>query len=176
MSDLLIAYFSRRHENYMNGTIRDLDTGNTKAVALQLAKESGADLFEITPVNPYSPQYSICIEEAKRDLMEQRRPKLLYSIDNLKDYRIVLLGYPNYWGTMPVHVMTWLEQSDLSGKMIIPFCTHEGSGMGSSLEDLKRLCPDSDIRNGVPIRGSQAMTCELERSRIMSALSLEKLR
>lgn len=145
----LIAYFSRANQNYVNGVIKNLDIGNTQIAAEILQKQTGADIFKIDPVVSYSHDYSECIEEAKADQRRDARPELKAYPDSLDEYDTIYLGYPNYWGTMPMAVFTFLEKYDFSGKTIKPFCTHEGSGMGSSERDLKRICPTAKIEKRV---------------------------
>ena len=152
----LIAYFSRANQNYVNGVIKNLDIGNTQIAAEILQKQTGADIFKIDPVVSYSHDYSECIEEAKADQRRDARPELKAYPDSLDEYDTIYLGYPNYWGTMPMAVFTFLEKYDFSGKTIKPFCTHEGSGMGSSEIDLKRICPTAKIEKGLAIRGGSA--------------------
>ncbi len=152
----LIAYFSRANQNYVNGVIKNLDIGNTQIAAEILQKQTGADIFKIDPVVSYSHDYSECIEEAKADQRRDARPELKAYPDSLDEYDTIYLGYPNYWGTMPMAVFTFLEKYDFSGKTIKPFCTHEGSGMGSSEIDLKRICPTAKIEKGWAIRGGSA--------------------
>ena len=150
----IILYFSRNRNNYVNGSIQDLSVGNTEVAAKIIQSITGAELFKIEPVIPYSADYSECIEQAKNDLRREARPELKAYPNDLNGYDTIYLGYPNYWGTMPVAVFSILEKYDLSGKTILPFCTHEGSGMGRSEADLKRLCPGAVIQNGLAIRGA----------------------
>lgn len=152
----LIAYFSRRGNNYVNGEIKNLSVGNTEIAATLIHDATGADLFQIEPVVPYSMDYSECIEEAKQDQRRDARPELKAWPESLDRYDTIYLGYPNYWGTMPMAVFTFLERFDFSGKIIKPFCTHEGSGMGNSEKDIKRLCPTVMVEQGLAIHGADA--------------------
>lgn len=152
---ILIAYFSRKGKNYVGGNIEDLPVGNTEVAAKIIEKlVPKSDLFVIDPVKKYSPDYNTCTNEAKDELRSNARPELTAYLDNLDDYETVILGYPNWWGTMPMPVWTFLEKYDLSGKTIIPLCTHEGSGMGHSENDIKKLCPAARVEKGLAIRGS----------------------
>lgn len=155
MADL-IAYFSRRDENYVNGMVKSLDIGNTEAAAGIIKELTGAELFRIEPVQEYSKNYNQCITQAQADQKRDARPKLKVYPESVKPYDMIYLGYPNYWGTMPMAVFTFLEYFDFSGKIIRPFCTHEGSGMGSSVKDIKRLCPGAVVDPGLAIRGGSA--------------------
>ncbi|HEX2947025.1 MAG TPA: flavodoxin [Clostridia bacterium] len=150
---ILIAYFSRSGNNYVNGGIMNLTVGNTELAAKKIKEIEGGDLFKINPVKKYPADYHICAEEAQNELRANARPELAEKLDSIDGYDTVILGYPNWWGTMPMPVWTFLEQYDFSGKTILPLCTHEGSGMGKSEADIHKLCPRSDIKKGLAIRG-----------------------
>ena len=156
MAKTLIAYFSRADENYFGGAMRYVKVGNTEIACGILKELIEADAFKIEMKEPYSPVYMTCIEEAKRDLRAKARPELVSMPDSIDEYDTVVLAYPNYWGTMPMAVFTFLENFDFSGKTILPLCTNEGSGMGGSERDIKRTCPGATIKNGLSITGSQA--------------------
>ena len=152
---ILIAYYSRAGENYFGGSYRRIPVGNTRRVAEQLASLTGGDLLELRQAHPYSDDYRTCVAQARADWQQSVRPELLGLPKDLSGYDRIYLGYPNYWGTMPAPVFSFLEQSDLSGKEIWPFCTHEDGGFGHSLEDLKRVCPASVIADRLSIRGAE---------------------
>ena len=156
MAKTLIAFFSRADENYFGGAMRYVKVGNTEIVAGIMKELTGADTFKIEKKNPYSPVYMICIDEAKRDLRDNARPELTSYIDSIDGYDTIILGYPNYWGTVPMAVTTFLEKYDFSGKTVLPFCTNEGSGMGSSERDVKKYAKGADVKKGLSITGSQA--------------------
>ena len=156
MGKNLIVYFSHTGENYVNGAIKNLTKGNTEIVAEMINDEIGGDLFEIVPLHDYNYDYYKCIDEAKRELNKNARPEIKECTLNIADYDTVYLGYPNWWGTCPMCVFTFLEQYDFTGKRIAPFCTNEGSGMGSSEGDIKRLCKGANILKGLPIHGAEA--------------------
>ena len=151
----IILYFSRAGENYISGSIQNLAKGNTETAAEMIHELTGAPLFQIEPVSRYSSNYSECIEQAKNDQKRDARPELISYPKNLEQYDAVYLGYPNYWGTLPMPVFTLLEKSDFAGKTIYPFCTHEGSGMGCSEADIKRLCPGAFVRQGLALQGGR---------------------
>ena len=155
----LIAYFSRKGQNYWDGSIKDLKKGNTEVVAEYIRKAVGGDLFEIETVKAYDKDYYGCTAEAKKELYENARPELK-SYKDVGGYDVIFVGYPNWWGTMPTAVFGFLERCDLRGKIIAPFCTNEGSGMGSSERDLKRICVGATIEKGLPIRGCEAADSE----------------
>ncbi len=149
----LIAYFSRAHENYVSGAIRNLKVGNTEVAARMIQQLTGAALFSIEPVQPYSPDYNQCIAQAQADQRRDARPELKAYPEGLEKYDTIYLAYPNYWSTMPMAVFTFLEHFDFMGKTILPLCTHEGSGMGNSLQDIRRLCPRATVMEGLALLG-----------------------
>ena len=149
----LIAFFSRGDENYVNGMIKTLEVGNTAVAADFIQEITGADLFQIQPMQAYSKDYNECIEQAQADQKRNARPELKCYPESFDRYDTIYLGYPNYWGTMPMAVFTFLEHFDFNGKVIRPFCTHEGSGMGSSVRDIKKLCPNAEVKAGMAIHG-----------------------
>ena len=149
----LIAYFSRRGENYVSGKLKELSVGNTEVAAGMLQQLTGADLFQLEPVHEYPKSYNACIDEAQADQLRDARPELKRYPESLDGYDTIYLGYPNYWGTMPMPVFTFLEHFDFSGKTILPFCTHEGSGLGRSERDIKRLCPGASVKPGLALHG-----------------------
>ncbi len=150
---ILIAYFSRAGNNYMNGRIVNLQVGNTEVAALKIQEMTSGEIFKINPVHKYSNDYNTCTEEAKQELRTNARPELTDSLDNIDGFDTIILGFPNWWGTMPMPVWTFLESHDFSGKTILPLCTHEGSGMGGSEHDIKKLCPDAKVVKGFAIKG-----------------------
>lgn len=154
MAKKLVVFYSRADENYVNGMIKRLETGNTELAAGIIQQLTGADSFKLEQAQPYSADYNECIEQARADQNRNARPRLVQCPESLDDYDIIYLGYPNYWNTMPMAVFTFLEQFDFSGKIIKPFCTHEGSGLGSSVKDIQTLCPTAKVGTGLAIRGS----------------------
>ena len=152
----LIAFFSRADENYFAGAMRYVKVGNTEIVCDLIKEMIPADLFKIEMKHPYSPVYMTCIEEAKKDLQAKARPELTALPDSIDGYDTVILAYPNYWGTFPMAVATFLETFDFTGKTILPLCTNEGSGMGSSERAIKQCAPGADVKKGLPITGSNA--------------------
>lgn len=155
MSKKLVAFYSRADENYVNGQLKTLNTGNTEIAAGIIKELTGADSFKIEQEQPYSKDYNECIEQARSDQQKNTRPKLKNYPENLYEYDVIYLGFPNYWNTMPMAVFTFLEHFDFSGKIIKPFCTHEGSGIGNSIRDIRQLCPASVIKESLAIRGSK---------------------
>lgn len=151
----LIVYYSRDKENYVNGIIKTLDIGNTKIVAKKIHQTIESDIFEIHPLHDYPSNYQLCTTIAKEELQQNARPKIKNIVSHIENYDNIFLGFPNWWSTMPMCVWTFLESYDLTGKNIFPFCTHEGSGMGQSVNDIKKLCPNSKVYPGISIVGSK---------------------
>ena len=156
MAKTLIAFFSRADENYFGGAMRYVEVGNTEIVVNGMKEMLDADIFKIDMKAPYSPVYMTCIDEAKKDMQKNARPELKDYPDSIDGYDTIILGYPNYWGTMPMAVFTFLERYDFAGKIILPFCTNEGSGMGSSESDIRKAAKGADVKKGLPITGSNA--------------------
>ena len=158
MAKTLIAFFSRADENYFSGAMRYVKVGNTEIVCNLIREMIPADSFKIEMKNPYSPVYMTCIEEAKKDLYKKARPELVRYPESIGEYDTVILAFPNYWGTMPMAVVTFLEKYDFTGKTILPLCTNEGSGMGSSERDIRKYAPGANVQGGLSITGSDAGT------------------
>ncbi len=131
-------------------------------IANQIHKDVGGDIFEIVTVDPYPDDYNACVDKAKQEQDDDYRPKLKTKVENMDSYDVVFVGYPNWWGTMPMAVFTFLEEYDFSGKTIVPFCTHEGSRLGRSVEDIKELCPQSTILEGLAVRGGDVKNAQNE--------------
>ena len=172
MAKTLIAFYSRADENYFGGAMRYVKVGNTEIVCGIMKELLPADSFKIEMKNPYSPVYMTCIEEAKKDLRAKTRPELVSMPESIDGYDTIILAYPNYWGTMPMAVFTFLENYDFSGKTILPLCTNEGSGMGGSERDLRRTCPGANVKSGLSITGSSAADSKESVKRWLSANGL----
>lgn len=160
MAKALIAFYSRAGENYFGGSLKTISKGNTEIAAEILAELTGGELFKIEQKTPYSDDYNECIKQAKSDQQKDIRPELVTYPDSIDEYDTIYLGYPNYWGTMPMAVFTFLEKFDFTGKVIKPFCTHEGSGLGGSESDVKKCAPNAEVKQGLAIRGSDAANSE----------------
>ena len=149
MEKLLVIYYSRRGENYVNGSITKIDKGNTEYVAEFIKEIANADLFQIETVKKYSDSYMTCIEEAKR-------PELKKYLDDISEYKNIVVAGPCWWGTYPYAMFTQLEKLDFTGKKVFPIMTHEGSGLASSVSDLKKYCKGAEIGKGLAIHGADA--------------------
>ena len=141
---ILIAYFSW--------------SGNTRGIAQEIQAQTGADLFEITPVHPYSKDYNTVLMEAQEDQHKQARPQLSEHVRNMDEYDIILLGYPNWWASVPMPIASFLEEYDFSGKTIIPFCSHGGGRFGQSLTVIAKTAKDAVIGEGLSVHYSGGST------------------
>ena len=160
MAKKLIAFFSRADENYFGGSMKYIEVGNTEIVAEKIKTRIDADIFKIEMKKPYAKDYNTCIEEAKAHKNQNARPELVALPESIDGYDTVILGYPNYWGTMPMAVFTFLDAFDFSGKTILPLCTNEGSGMGSSEADIRKTCAGADVRKGLALNGSSVSSSD----------------
>jgi flavodoxin len=118
--------------------------------------QTGGDLFFIEVTNKYPANYNDTIDVAMQEQRDDARPALSTHVENMDAYDVIFLGYPNWWGTLPQPVRTFLDEYDFAGKTIIPFCTHEGSGFGRSVGDLEEVLPNSTLIEGFSVRGSSA--------------------
>ena len=149
---ILVAYYSRTGEEYGLGNITK---GNTAIVAEIIAKQTGGDLFEIKPVTPYPDSYEECKKVASREKATKARPSFVGNID-IAGYDTIFVGYPIWYGDAPQIVYTFLESRDFSGKKIVPFCTHGGSGLSSTDQNIMLTCPSAKVLQGFELRGSVA--------------------
>ena len=150
----LVAFYSRADENYFGGSMKFIKEGNTEKAAKMIGELTGADLFKIEQKVPYSANYKECVAQAREDLKNNARPELTNMPDSIDKYEEIYLGYPNYCGTMPMAVYTFLESYDFTGKTIHPFCTHEGSGLGGTESDIKKTAKGATVASGLAILGS----------------------
>ena len=157
-SKILIAYFSRADENYAVGYI---EKGNTAIIAEMIAEETGGELFHIEREMPYPAVYEKCTEEAKQEQNDNARPALAEDKD-ISEYDVIFLGYPIWWGDMPMPVYTFLEGHDFSGKTVVPFCTHAGSGLSGTEKSIESVCTDAEILDGLSIKGEDAQNSQDE--------------
>lgn len=156
----LIAYYSRADENYFQGAYRYIRVGNTEKAANMIAKLTGGTLFKIRQKVPYAKDYDTCIAQAKKDLQEKVYPELVSLPESIDAYDEIYIGYPNYWGTMPMAVYTFLKAFDWNGKKIYPFCTHEGSGLSDTEKDIADVCKGATVKKGLAIYGSSVDNAE----------------
>lgn len=163
MANILTVYFSMRGQTIgPDMSIVSLEKGNTAVAAEVVQRAVGGNLFEIEADRDYAADHMALIEEAKQELERGTRVPVKAMPVGLASYDTVFLGYPNWWGTLPMAVLTFLEEGDFSGKRIIPFCTNEGSGLGRSVRDIRRACPEAEVDAGVSFTGHKVRTSEEE--------------
>ena len=150
----LVIYFSRDGENYFGGQLKNIEKGNTEVIAEYIQDFTGADLFKVEPANEYPADYMKCIDVAKKEQQDDARPELKGYLEDISSYDTVFIGFPNWWGTLPMPMFTQLEKLNFAGKIVKPFVTHEGSGFGSSQRDLAKLCDGAEIKKGLSISGA----------------------
>lgn len=155
MSNLII-YFSRSGENYFCGKLKTIEKGNTEIIAEFIQEFTGADLFKVESKESYPDDYMKCAEIAKKEFKANARPEIKETLSDISSYDLIYIGFPNWWGTLPMPMWTQLEQLDFTGKTVKPFITHEGSGFGKSNKDLKKLCKGAVIKKGLSIHGTNA--------------------
>lgn len=136
---VLVAYYSH--------------SGNTREVARQIAGVSGGELFEIVPVTPYPSDYRTVVDQAKKEIEAGARPALKNRVEDMSQYDVIFIGSPCWWATVAPPVATFLASYDFAGKTVVPFMTHEGSRMGRSEEDIRKLCAGATLLGGLPLRG-----------------------
>lgn len=149
----VVVYYSRADDNYSVGT---LTVGNTAKVAAEIVRQTGADSFEITPVKPYPKEYTPCTELAKQELADRARPQIATTLENFDQYDTVYLGYPIWWGDMPMIVYTFIENYNFDQKTVITFNTHEGSGNSGTTEKIRKALPKANVRQGLVMTGGKA--------------------
>ncbi len=137
---MLIAYFS--------------GSGNTRGIAREIQKQTGADMVELTCESPYSSDYNTLVDESQRDQRIQARPKLTTHVENMEGYDIVMLGYPVWWASVPMPIASFLDGYDFSGKTILPFASFDYSGLGQSLSDISKLAPEATMGGSLAVQYS----------------------
>lgn len=136
---VLVAYYSH--------------SGNTRELAQQIASATGAAVFEIVPAAAYPSEYRAVVDQAKKEIAEGERPALKDKPESIAGYDVVFVGSPCWWATIAPPVATFLAGYDWSGKTVVPFMTHEGSRMGHSEEDIRKLCTGATVARGLSVRG-----------------------
>ena len=166
---VLVVFFSRTGENYAVG---DIEKGNTHIIAEMIAEETGGKLFRIETVNPYPGEYKACVDVAKAEKESNVRPEIKSDV-KVEDYDIIFLGYPNWWGDMPMAVYTFIERHDWNGKTVVPFCTHEGSGLSGTKRKLKDACKGATVSEGLAIKGTTAQNSHSQALKTVQAWLLK---
>ncbi|MBQ9679598.1 MAG: flavodoxin [Ruminococcus sp.] len=151
-TNALVVYFSRTGEQYGVGVI---DKGNTAIVADMIVEETGADVFEIIPKEDNYPMtYKELTDYAKEEQNNNARPEILDTVENFDAYDTVYLGYPIWWGDLPMICYTFLESYDFTGKTVIPFCTHAGSGNAGTQSKIQTAIPNAEVKEVLAIAGT----------------------
>ena len=154
---ILIVYFSH--------------TGNTREIAKKIHMNIGGDLIKIETIEKYPEDHSEILEQARKEITEGYKPALKTKIENIKEYTVLFIGYPNWWGTIPTPVSAFLAECDLSGKTIAPFCTHGTGGLARTVEAIKKACPDSEVLDALGISNSRVYEAESEVSEWLSHIN-----
>ena len=163
---ILVAYFSKTGEQYSVGNIKK---GNTEIIAEMITSKTGGDIFEIKVANDKYPKaYKDLINYAQTEKRNNERPEILDKVNNFADYDVVFVGYPNWWGDLPMPVYTFLESYDFSGKTVIPFGTHEGSGLAGSESKIKSITKAKEVKSGLGIYGHVAQNSRKEADKKVS--------
>ena len=152
---ILVAYFSQAGEQYDVGVV---EKGNTQIVAEMIADETDADLFHIERKAAYPSKLSELLDEAQDEQKNSARPELAAAVDNWDDYDTIFLGYPIWWGDMPMPVYTFLESYDFTGKTVIPFDTNGVSGLADTVSAVTKACPGAAVKDGLAVSGKEAQT------------------
>ncbi len=168
---VLVAFFSHTGENYAVGNITK---GNTHIIAEMIAEATSGRLFEIEPVKEYPNSYDACIDVAKKEKGRDERPAIKNDIA-VENYDIIFLGYPNWWGDMPMSVYTFIEKHRWAGKTVIPFCTHEGSGLSNTEKYIANACKGAEVEKGLAVKGATAQNKQ-EQARMAVAQWLKRMR
>lgn len=148
----LVVFFSRTGENYAVGYIKK---GNTHIIAEMIAEETDGTLFQVEPLKAYPANYTKCTEVAKQEMESKARPAIKGDVA-VEDYDVIYIGYPTWWGDMPMPVYTFIEKHNWQGKTVVPFCTHEGSGLSDTENKLQKACEGATILKGLAILGTTA--------------------
>ena len=149
---ILIVFFSHAGENYGVGNVK---VGNTKLVADQIQKLTGGDEFEIVAEKSYDMTYDALTKLAKKEAENNKKPAFKGEVNDMDQYETIFIGGPVWWGTYPQVMFTFFDKYDLNGKTIIPFTTHEGSGLGNVVNDLKKLYPNATFKEAMSIYGHE---------------------
>ena len=181
---VLIAYFTRSDNITVNPNVDAISSasinlngseseGNLAIMADYIKEVTGGDTFSILTTEYYPTGYRDTTDVAKQEQNDNARPELANHVENFEDYDVIYLGYPNWWGGLPMPVYTFLEEYDFAGKTIIPFASHEGSGLGSGPSEIESLCPDATILDGFAVRGSSVSSSKEDIENWIAGLNLE---
>ena len=183
-SKILIAYFTRADNIKIDQNVDATSSasinskgssyeGNLAIMADYIKDDTGGDTFSILTSEYYPTNYRDSTNVAKEEQNNDTRPELSNHVENMEDYDIIFLGYPNWWGGLPMPVYTFLEEYDFSGKIIIPFASHEGSGLGNGPSEIAEICPDAQIMDGFAARGTEVSSSKADIEKWITSLDLE---
>lgn len=158
----LIIYYSRRGQNYVNGSIKNLARGNAELITEFIKDAVGADVFEVDTIKPYDTDYMVCIEEAKAELRAKARPELKEYLDNIDGYDNIFVVGPNWWGIYPMALYNQLERLDFTGKTVHYVVTHEGSGLGGVPKTMKTSCKGAKLGASLAVQGGSAPSSKVQ--------------
>lgn len=164
---------TNQNENSANSLVVYFSwSGNTENVAEAIAEQTGSDIFKIIPETPYSDDYNTVIDVAQSEQRSNARPSISGSISNIEQYDVIYVGFPNWWGDMPMILYTFFDTYDLSGKTVAPFCTSGGSGLSDTVNTIKELEPSADVLNGLHIGSGSASNPDNAVSKWLTELGL----
>ena len=164
---------TNQNENSANSLVVYFSwSGNTENVAEAIAEQTGSDIFKIIPETPYSDDYNTVIDVAQSEQRSNARPSISGSISNIEQYDVIYVGFPNWWGDMPMILYTFFDTYDLSGKTVAPFCTSGGSGLSNTVNTIKELEPSADVLNGLHIGSGSASNPDNAVSKWLTELGL----
>ncbi len=176
---VLVAFLSRAGENYNVGTAKEgsasaayagyIEKGNTAMMAALIAETTGGDLFEITTAVPYPEDYATMLRVAQEEIDTDARPELAAQVENMADYDVIFIGYPIWHGRMPQAIYSFIESYDLTGKTVIPFNTHEGSGQSGTQSVIENALPDCTVLQGLAVQGKTAQEDEARTRELIDA-------
>ncbi len=138
--------------------------GTTRGIAQKIQKKLGCDIFEIELVKPYSTDYNTVLDEAQRDQRKQARPAIKNKVKDFSKYKTILLGYPNWWASIPMPIATFLESYDFSGITVIPFCSNGGGKLGQSVSAITKIVPEAKVQHPLSIyySGGESLNSDLD--------------
>lgn len=150
-------------------------SGNTKKVAQQIQNLTSGDIFKLDPINDYPTSYQKVLEIAKKEIRSGEKPELKDMLYSLEQYDIIFIGYPNWWNTFPAPISTFLSAYNFNGKLIIPFCTHGGGGIGHSVSDITKQCPEAEIMKELSINGYAVSENNIEIEKWINNIKINEL-
>lgn len=169
----MVLYFSRAGQNKQHGAAQYINVGNTALVAAKLAAQLDCPAVALQALPAYAADYAATLQRTKAELAQAKAVQLAPLSVDLTAQAQLFLGFPIWWGTLPQVVVTFLQQVDLAGKQLYPFCTHEGSGFGRSLDALQKLAPQAQLLSGLAVRGSNAYKADQALTNWLQSLQLK---